>query len=162
LDFREYLFAPFGSSIGYEADARDPGGAFLRLHYTFTESGERHDTRMPLVRTSPHYGGVRFWVLCPVTRRRVAKLYLPPGGDIFASRQAYGLSYGSQSEGPVDRAVRRKWKLANKIGGEDWPERPKGMHWATLDRLCEAAWAQEERSDALFFRRMAPYLAKYA
>jgi hypothetical protein len=61
------------SSIGYEADARDPGGAFLRPHCTFTQSGEQHDCRMPLVHTRPHYGGVRFWVLCPVTRHRVAK-----------------------------------------------------------------------------------------
>ena len=32
-------------------------------------------------------------VLCPLARRRAAKLYLPPGGRLFGSREAYGLTY---------------------------------------------------------------------
>ena len=46
-----------------------------------------------LVSTRPNYGGRRWWFLCPLVRRRVAKLYLPPGGRLFGSREAYGLTY---------------------------------------------------------------------
>ncbi len=35
------------------------------------------------------------------------------------------------------------------------------MHWATFERLFEAVCDQEDWCDALFFRRMAPYIAKY-
>ena len=44
------------------------------------------DYRVRLVTTEPTYGGRRWWFLCPLARqdggppRRVAKLYLPPGG----------------------------------------------------------------------------------
>ena len=43
--------------------------------------------------TRPNYGGRRWWFLCPLVRRRAAKLYLPPGGRLFGSREAYGLTY---------------------------------------------------------------------
>jgi hypothetical protein len=33
--------------------------------------------------------------LCPLTGDRVAKLYLPPGQNRFASRRAHGLAYSS-------------------------------------------------------------------
>ena len=46
--------------------------------------------------------------------RRVAKLYLPPGGRYFGSRQAYGLTYTScQESGKFDGLYRR---LAANMG----------------------------------------------
>ena len=57
-----------------------------------------------LVSTSPHYGGLRWWFICPVTvggracQRRVRKLYLPPGGRSFACRRCCQLSYTSQRQ----------------------------------------------------------------
>ena len=47
------------------------------------------DYRIRLVTTEQTYGGRRWWFLCPLARqdggppRRVAKLYLPPGGSYF-------------------------------------------------------------------------------
>jgi hypothetical protein len=57
------------------------------------------DYRVRLMAMQPNYGGRRWWFLCPLARndggppRRVAKLYLPPGGRYFGSRDAYGLTY---------------------------------------------------------------------
>ena len=88
--------------IGYEANLIDPDAAWLRL--TYTASGNPMDYRVRLVTTQPTYGGRRWWFLCPLARedggppRRVAKLYLPPGGKYFGSRQAYGLTYTSCQE----------------------------------------------------------------
>ena len=64
---------------------------WLRLRYN--ADGERVDCMVRLVSTRPNYGGRRWWFVCPLVGRRVAKLYLPPGGRLFGSREAYGLTY---------------------------------------------------------------------
>ena len=72
------------------------------------------DYRVRLVTTQPTYGGRRWWLPCPLARRdggpprRVAKLYLPPVGRYFGSREAYELtSTSSQESGKYDGLYRR-------------------------------------------------------
>ena len=77
--------------VGYEADLTEPDDPWLRLRYHV--GGERVECMVRLVTTRPNYGGRRWWFLCPLVGRRVAKLYLPPGGGLFGSREAYGLTY---------------------------------------------------------------------
>ena len=77
--------------VRYEADLTEPDYPWLRLRYCV--NGERVDCVVRLVTTRPNYGGRRWWFLCPLVRRRVAKLYLPPGGGLFGSREAHGLTY---------------------------------------------------------------------
>ena len=77
--------------VGYEADLTEPDDPWLRLRYSV--NGERVDCIVRLVSTRPNYGGRRWWLLCPLVGRRAAKLYLPPGGKLFGSREAYGLTY---------------------------------------------------------------------
>ena len=54
-----------------------------------------------LTTTPCNYGGVRWWFVCPVVKdgvycgNRVAKLFLPPGGQYFGCRQCYDLTYES-------------------------------------------------------------------
>lgn len=106
--------------IGYEANLVDPDAAWLRLSYT--ASGIPMDYRIRLVTTQPTYGGLRWWFLCPLVRkdggppRRAAKLYLPPGGRHFGSREAYGLTYRScQESGKFNGLYRR---LAAEMGAD--------------------------------------------
>ena len=79
------------AKISYEANLVDPNAAWVR--HTYTVSGTSMDYRVRLVTTQPTYGGRRWWFLCPLARqdggppRRVAKLYLPPGGSYFGSRR---------------------------------------------------------------------------
>ena len=90
------------ATIGYEADLSNQDNAWLRLHYR--RNGEPVDYRVRLVTSTPHYGGLRWWFICPLVRndggrpRRVAKLYLPSGGKYFGSREGYGLTYTSCQE----------------------------------------------------------------
>jgi hypothetical protein len=109
------------ATIGYEADLTDQGNAWLRLHYRANE--EPVDYRVRLVTTTPHYGGRRWWFICPLVRRdggpprRVAKLYLPSGGKYFGSREGYGLTYTScQDSGKLRGLCRR---LAAEMGTEE-------------------------------------------
>jgi hypothetical protein len=98
--------------IGYEANLVDPDAAWIRL--TYTVNGTSMDYRVRLVTTRPTYGGRRWWFICPLPcedggpHRRVAKLYLPPGGKYFGSRHAHGLTYNScQESHKYDRLFRR-------------------------------------------------------
>jgi hypothetical protein len=73
----------------------------LRLIYTITkhDTGEKKDLDYPvrLTTTPLPWGGQRYWFICPAVGcgRRVSVLYLAPGGDYFACRHCYRLSYRS-------------------------------------------------------------------
>ncbi|MCH2487469.1 MAG: hypothetical protein MK010_06975 [Erythrobacter sp.] len=127
-------------SIGYAAKLHEPGRERLELFFDRMRHGERNETRQTvrLTDTRPQYGGKRWWMLCPVTGHRVGKLYLPSGGDIFASRKAWRLSYQSQRNAPHDRAFERLFRLQKKLGCEQGFERPilkpKGMWERTWQR----------------------------
>ena len=109
------------ATIGYEAELLDQDNAWLRLHYL--RNGEPVDYRVRLVTSTPHYGGLRWWFICPLARndggppRRVAKLYLPPGGKYFGSREGYGLTYTSCQESGKNG---RLWRaLGAEIGMDE-------------------------------------------
>jgi len=118
---------------------------------------------VPIIYVPCHFGGFRPFFLCPGVSngvhcgRRVAKLY---GADkYFLCRHCYQLKYRSQSEGVMDRAIRRAEKIRTQLGGEadiayPFPERPKGMWWRTYERLCEMSFRAETTAysamDAVF------------
>lgn len=81
------------------------------------------------------------WLICPYKHIRVAKLYLPNGGDRFASRKAWRLAYNSQRVAHRDRAFEKLFRLQRKLGCEQgydsFIRRPKGMWNRTFDRYLE-------------------------
>ena len=138
-------------SIGYLAAMSEPGRERLELTYSNTRQGERKDVRQTvhLTHTVPNFGGKRWWMLCPVSGRRVGKLYLPPGGDIFASRQAWRLGYQCQRDAARDKPFERLFRLQKKLGCEEgWEQpifKPKGMWERTWQRhLAEYRRLDEE------------------
>jgi len=100
------------AKIGYEADLRDMDCAWLRLHYS--ANGEPVNYTVRLTWTRPHYGGVRWWLVCPMTNKRAAKLYLPPGAHQFACREAHDLTYTSCRESGQFSAL--YGRLASSMG----------------------------------------------
>ena len=126
------------------------GQPAIRLLYTITNriGGEQrqYDYVVSLQTTQPHFGGVRWWFICPLVvggrpcRRRVAKLYLPRNGEHFGCRHCHDLVYQSQRE---DRPRRLLWKAQGiriRLGGHPgviypFPDKPRGMHWQTYWRL---------------------------
>ncbi len=94
--------------------------------------------------TPCNFGGERPWFVCPgvvngvACGRRVAVLYGP--GHYFLCRHCYDLSYQSQRDNKIYRALHRAQKIRERLGGsanmmEPFPEKPKGMHWKTYERL---------------------------
>ena len=109
-----------------------------------------------------HYGGARKWLLCPSCDVRTGVLYNV--GKYFRCRKCTGISYASQSEGSLDRKVRKTRKVRRKldIGSENWsPDclgdpiymKPKGMHWQTFGRLKRDESQLQDRINSEFLTK---------
>ncbi|QIK79418.1 hypothetical protein G7077_11405 [Sphingomonas piscis] len=130
-------------SISYSANMEDPSNSILRLSYSraYGDGREHVEQTVRLVFTEPNFGGRRWWMVCPYKHVRVAKLYLPNGGDRFASRKAWRLAYNSQRVAYRDRAFEKLFRLQRKLGCEEgfdaYIRKPKGMWQRTFDRYLE-------------------------
>jgi hypothetical protein len=140
-------------------DASNSSSAFAELTHKTRDDreGDRIITdRIPLTWTTPTYGRRRWWFLCPRTRRKTTKLYLPNGGWHFWSRQAYGLGYACQREDRFGRLQRRAATLNRQLGGEGWgtwdmpPKKPKWMRWRTYERKYDVWERAVEKADEEF------------
>lgn len=86
------------------SNAIDPH-PYVRFRYVQrdkeTNEKEDFDYKMPLVKTVCNFGGYRYWFICPMSKdgagcgRRVGVLY--KGGDFFACRHCYNLTYKSRN-----------------------------------------------------------------
>lgn len=125
----ENAFGEVTSSIGIEVSVNRKGFGedYVRLFYTQTDrfTGEKKkdfDYRIELVTTPCHFGGVRFWFICPLIvnesycGRRVGKLYLPGNATYFGCRHCYNLTYGSCKE--HDSRVSALMKLPPTVLGK--------------------------------------------
>ena len=136
-------------SITYETDMRDPNASEIRLSYLRGSEPDREQVKQTvrLVYTEPHFGGRRWWMICPFRHNRVGKLYLPNGGDRFAGREAWRLGYHCQRVAGRDRVFEKLVRLQRKLGcDQGWEaglRRPKGMWRRTFDRYWERYWELE-------------------
>ena len=93
---------------------------------------------VPLVETDTQFGGRRQWFLCLQCKRRCRVLY---GGTYFRCRRCNDLKYDTQYEPPFARTATRALKIRERLGGkggidDPFPQKPKGMHWKTYNRLA--------------------------
>jgi hypothetical protein len=111
--------------------------------------------RFPVAWTPCRFGGERPWFTCSVYAdgtfcgRQVTKLY--QAGRMFACRHCSRLAYASQQESAHERGLRKAQTIRMRLGGtanmlDDFPEKPKGMHWRTYERLCQVHDAAQARS----------------
>ncbi len=127
-------------SVSYEADLMDLNAAELRLSYIIDRGSGPMSVQqvIALAYTVPNYGGRRWWMICPTSKMRVGKLYLPFGGGEFAGRFVWRVGYRSQRVGHFDRPFEKLFRLQNKLGCEPgWDGgliRPKGMWARTFER----------------------------
>jgi hypothetical protein len=125
----------------------------LPLTYRSREyGGEWEEVEYPVYfdETDCHYGGTRTWFLCPGggCGRRVGVLY--GEGKYFLCRHCHDLAYASQNENAALRASRKSRKIIERLGGDSYsdfyPDKPKGMHWKTYNRLIRQAEYYENLS----------------
>src|SRR5215211_7124804 len=134
-----------GSIGGVVEGTETPERVILTYRQRSGPAGEWEDVRepVPLSWTACNFGGERPWFICPGAGcgRRVAVLY--GLGKYFLCRHCYDLTYESQRENEMHRALRRAQTIRERLGGsanmtKPFPEKPKGMHHETYWRLREA------------------------
>jgi hypothetical protein len=143
-------------SVGYLSDATEGDRGRFDLYYRLGSERRPIECSVRLATSRPHFGGIRWWFVCPLSGRWVRKLHLCAGCDYFASRKALGLTYQVCREDVGPRAQRKAAKLWRRLGPEG--ERPKGMHWQTYHRIGSTAESAESLSWGALLYRLAPHL----
>lgn len=105
-----------------------------------------------LERVECPFGGVRFFFVCPRTGARC--LVLPLLDGEFASRRAHRITYGSQSEAPLDRLYRRRDKLRDRLAGRIGRDVLSGVRRRRLEARLEAVQALVRRARSDQLRRL--------
>jgi hypothetical protein len=139
-------------------------GVILTYRHRSSPGREWEDVREPvaLAWTACNFGGERPWFICPGAgcSRRVAILYGP--GRYFLCRHCYDLAYQSQRDNAMDRALHKAQSIRERLGGsanmmEPFPEKPKGMHWRTYERL----WWEHHEAEMEQLLGMREWLDKF-
>ena len=125
------------ASIGYRCEPQDSGSAILRFSYSVTRNSNeiKIEEAVPIMTTRPHFGGVRWWFICPLVSdggecwRRVRKIYLPPGGRYFGCRACYKLTYESvrSHDNRVGRLVRNPYAVLAALESKSFSAKFLGM-----------------------------------
>ena len=109
-------------SIAYTLTCTD-GLRCVTLRYV-TGRGENVRVQIRFASTPTQFGGKRWWLVCPLMvhdvacRRRVSKLYLPPGGEHFGCRTCHGLTYQSSQEAhKFERLTLRLGEIERRLFG---------------------------------------------
>ena len=149
-------------SVSYIA-TMDPTTAAgtIRVFYTLPNGeGARRpiaDTIALEGRPQP-FGGLIWYLRCPLSARRCRKLFLPPGARRFAARQVHRIPYRSQSEAPHERALSQAHKIRRRLGGTGaiggLVERPAGMHRTTFARVVDRLDHYEDICDDYMMRAL--------
>lgn len=141
-----------GSSAGIEITER---GLLLK----YASNGQAYSHEIPVVFTPCHYGGERPWMLCSCGRR-VGKLYMAAAGRVVC-RPCTGRRYRCQGQSNEDRLQMTIHRLQRKLdpkGGHaiyEIPERPKGMHLDTYERIVAQIEEAQGKRDATLDGKLA-------
>lgn len=159
-----------GEPAGTIVTIMDHDRSQLTLVYATRRTGETdwtpHKEHVWLEMTPCNYGGERTWFRCPHCQRRRAVLFDVNG--IFACRDCHDLVYASTHEDEVGACDRRIRQIGERLNGEGrgrgflWtmPDKPKGMHWRTYDRLTRELRREHERREDLFAESAAKIIAR--
>lgn len=142
-----------GERIGLVDYAWNGATTIPVLTLNFTVRGQSVRQSIATAFGRPRFGGVRLWFVCPFTGDRARVLYLPPGGDRFAGRRAWRLTYRSRREsGATARLVRTLARLDAMGPGPRGGNEAEMLRWALTGLEAEA---RDERRWEAWARRNA-------
>jgi len=153
-----------GSIQGVADSSRLPKSVTLLYRHRSGLGREWEDVRetVPLESTPCNFGGERPWFICPGADcgRRVAVLYGPH--RYFLCRHCYDLSYQSRLDNKMYRALHRAQDIRRRLGGsanmtQPFPDKPKGMHRRTYERL----WWEHHEAEMEQLIGMREWLDKF-
>ena len=142
-----------------------------QMHDRRGTMGIRHGDREQVIDLwgqARHLGGVQWYAVCPRTGHNALVLWKPPGSPIFASRHAWKrqVAYSSQFQDPTTRAWQAMRRVSRRLGSTDpddyeLPDKPKGMRWATYDRLVARYDAADAALDQQIVGTVGRLLRRY-
>ncbi|HAM60520.1 MAG TPA: hypothetical protein DCP60_01600 [Psychrobacter sp.] len=112
-------------------------GSAKYIEVSYTHRSKPYQYSIQLSKSACHYGGYRYWWLCPKCSQRVSVLYC---AGVYVCRHCIGANYGSQLQQPIDRVFSRISEIRVRLG---WQQgvihgvgaKPRYMHSKTFDRL---------------------------
>lgn len=124
------------------------GRVILSYRHHWEEEWHSAEDTVPLECTPCNFGGGKSGFDAPNCQRCIA---VPYGLGPFTCRHCWQFTYDSQSEAPYSRALSKAQAIRMKLNGsgnmgEDFPRKPKGMHWRTYYQLRAQAEAAEGQS----------------
>lgn len=106
--------------------------------------GEKLVIETVRITTMPcHYGGLRYFGLCPFCKKQVMVLYLCQ--TVLACRHCLRLSYHSKNVTFSTRLLLKFFKVEKKINSDRYTK-PKWMRWKTFEKLKEQHLELDEKS----------------
>ena len=124
----DYLFAQYESE-----------GPTLRL--VIPAGSANPPITIRVATTDLHFGGRRWWFLCPGCQRRSEILYADSPTGAWRCRLCHSLAYQTQLLHAPRRGLVAARKVRQRFDGSaissPFPPRPRGMHWETYFRLYD-------------------------
>lgn len=84
-----------------------------KVYLPYRRSGDLFNQSIQISKTPCHYGGYRYWFICPECKKRVGVLYRHGN---FKCRHCLGVNYQSQLQQPQDRLFKRLNALRERLG----------------------------------------------
>jgi hypothetical protein len=148
------------SSCGYVTGPLEGDEMLFTLQYRITRTSESIELPIRLQVTYPNLGGKRWWFTCPLVvagqpcRRRVGKLYLPPGGKYYGCRHCYELTYESaQKHDPRISVMLRNPVAFERLCKDFWSKPLSGQSLVKAHLLIKADTVLFHRYERRFKRR---------
>ncbi|MFU0841007.1 MAG: hypothetical protein ACFWTZ_00045 [Burkholderia sp.] len=134
---------PYGAADVFVKDGT------LHISYLWSKPGNEDwnltDCAVAIDKQPCHFGGERWWFICPRCGRRTSVLFI---SEKVGCRCCMGLTYRSAKADRIERFSIHMNRIKRRLGGEEL-QRPKGMHACTYDRLmCEYRTAARQQTDA--------------
>lgn len=124
-------------SAAFTLEAKPDGkGVITMQHHAHDAPFQAH-----IERTTPHYGGTRYWFCCPGCSERTTTLYLFKDTPMQC-RKCWRLCYRSQLQWTKWNLYERAEEIHRELGGDgdfatNMPPRPLRMHRRTYERKTD-------------------------
>lgn len=118
------------------------------IHLEPTDGTKLQQTTLGIASIPCHYGGSRYFGLCPYCQKRVRNLYLLQ--NLFACRNCLKMVYPSQNETLHVRLLQQEDKAKTKLNNDEWTK-PKWMRQKTFERFRGECFDLERMADLANF-----------
>ena len=169
-----FQWVQFNGEDNLELKYREEDG-WLVLDYK--RDGGEYTKRIRLTETSCHFGGSRYWFVCPDCGRWVGKIYLPTTlycrderVQRWRCRHCYRLTYEQRRskdlywvlEWRAKRLLNRSGITTTKRGYWGNYRKPKGMRWKTFERFTDKINSLYKQANAHAYYKIWSHLKRYS